>query len=81
MDKQPENNSAIMQVDRPITYENFFRKTYYQHCNMGMRIWKMECSFEEFLETAKKDDWPLPNFFWCYVDDFHEAFPNIGALK
>lgn len=80
MDKQPEKDSVILQIDRPYRNEYSFLKNDYQHCNMGMRIHNgFGGSFSDFIEVCKNTHWPLPDFFWCYVVDFHHEYPVLGG--
>jgi len=77
MDKQPDNKSAILQIDRPYRMENSFRKTDYLHSAIGMRIYECNMPFEEMISWNKENNWPLPDYFWCYVADFYNEYPML----
>lgn len=67
MDKQPEDDEIIIQVDAP--YED-------GHRPMGMRKYVQKCTFEEVIEYSRQSfglDYCL-NFWWISSKDF--PFPK-----
>ena len=72
LDKQPENDSVIVQIDRPYDlYPNDFVKNY----PMGMRHYEFTGSFDDNIKYLKSRGWPLPDYWWMYAKDF--PFPKI----
>jgi hypothetical protein len=64
MDCQPEHGRSIIQIDPP----------YAGHYSMGMRDYYQPTTFSELLEYNKIYDWPNPDFWWVYAEDF--PFPD-----
>jgi hypothetical protein len=81
MDKQPVNDTIILQVDAPYLMKNFYSNTDYKHCTMGMRNYDCRIPFDEFLKYNLENDFSLPNFFWCYIDDFYKEYPIFCAER
>lgn len=70
LDKQPENESIIIQIDAP--YESY-KGDFKNHYTMGMRQYKAYCTWEEYMKWCDIND-IHPNFWWLYAKDF--SFPN-----
>lgn len=65
MDCQPEDGHMIIQCDAP----------YDGHYNLGMRrYFGSLLSWNLVLLGYKNNDWPLPDFWWVYAEDF--PFPD-----
>jgi hypothetical protein len=64
MNKQPEHNESIIQIDYPDD----------GHYTMGMRKYYQIGSFKEYLDFCNNNDLPNPNFWWISSKDF--PFPD-----
>lgn len=68
MDKQPDDRTSIVQVNRP--YEG--------HYMICMRDYYQECCFDEVLKFCRENEQDYPDFWWVYSKDF--PFP-VEDLK
>jgi len=75
MQKQPKEESTIIQLDAPYIDKITFKDGWEKHYLMGMRYY---CSYgqpwHEFLEVSRKSGWKDPDFYWVYAKDF--PFPK-----
>ncbi len=71
MDKQPENETVIIQLDMP--QDNQYPGEFSKHYTMGMRLYRLYGDWETYMDICKRDN-HYPNFWWIYAKDF--PFPE-----
>ena len=77
LDKQPENDEVIIQVDSPEPrYTGEFKK----HYSMGMRQYKnYGMPYEDHEKWRKENNLPPSDFWWIAAKDF--PFPDKCGTK
>ena len=71
-EKQPEDQSIIVQIDRPD--EDFYKVDFKRHYCMGMRKYTSWCTYANYKQGMEEMGGKPYEFWWCYAKDF--PFPE-----
>lgn len=76
LDAQPEDETIIIQIDRPY---DCYKSPFTNHYTMCMKKYEVFMSFNSYLKFQDEEKLPYPDFFWCYAKDF--PFPVFEEPK
>lgn len=78
LDKQPEENSIIVQIGEPF---ELYGNGYQLHQNIYMLQYKSYGqTFEQYIAICKEDD-RMPHYWWVYAKDFDYPKDSRKRLK
>ena len=67
LDREPEDNTVIVQIHKPF---NMYNGDFKKHYIMGMREYHRICSMDDLVAAG----FPKPDFWWIDAKDF--MFPD-----